>query len=209
MIEIKERLKKLNDTLKERLGARNSLLKQSEEFSVEISNREEYEFLIDKVIALFNSIGDAQRQVLKEKIDEVVTYGIQTVFSENCDFSIVLGEQRGYPVMNFRLLKNGKERMILGGDGGGLVDLCGYLMQILFIVLMRGKIRNLIWFDEAFAHLSEGYRDKLCDLKQELCDKLDFQEVFITQQREYVNLGDVAYEVSLDENGHSQFERIK
>ena len=53
--------------------------------------------------------------------------------------------------------------------------------------------------DEPFAHVSPEFRNPLAEMAAALIDRLDFQVIMVTQEREYVDVASVAY----------SFEKVK
>ena len=209
LIDSEEIIEKLDTFFKKKEGERHVFSLRSKGLVIEIEERKKYDEILRKVKELFNSIGDKQRELLKTRVEVIVTYGLRFVFQKDLEFKIEIGEQRGYPTMNFFIKSGGKQRPVLGFRGGGYVDVCGYILQMIVIVLMRLRVRQFVMFDEALVHLSPKYRERMFALKRELCDKLGVQEVFITQQREYLEIADVSYLFELDDNEFTRVERIK
>lgn len=209
LAEIQEDLERLDTAFKRKEGERNILLLKAESLSVEIEERKKRDQIFRKVIELFNSIGGKQRELLKKRIEVIVTYGLRSVFQKDLNFKIEIGEQRGYPTMDFFIESGGKQRPVMGFRGGGYVDVCGYILQMLVVVLMKSRVRQFVMFDEALVHLSSKYRERMFLFKRELCDKLGIQMVFITQQREYLEIADRGYLFELDSNDFTRIEQIK
>lgn len=188
---------------------RNVLNKQKYDLQKVIAEKEHRDLVLSKVIALYGVISAQQRDLLGENLEKIVTYGLKTVFNDGVyEFCVEIGTRGDYPTMNLFVLDKGKERDIMNGDGGGLANVCGFLLQILYVCLLGDRIRKFIVMDEALNNLSGGHRDNMGQLIRELCDKLDFQILFITHQHEYRDYGDVVYDLALDEHRHTKATKI-
>jgi ABC-type nitrate/sulfonate/bicarbonate transport system ATPase subunit len=63
---------------------------------------------------------------------------------------------------------------------------------VLLILAARPFLRKLLVLDEPFAHVSPEFRSPLAEMMKALVDRLDFQVIMITQEREYVQIADKA-----------------
>lgn len=204
-----DRLDNCLDWVKKKKVQRDLLLDQKESLLKEIKRIKNDREILVKVIALFGEIGLKQRELLGNRVESIMTYGVRSVFCSDDNFKIEISEKRSYPTMDFVIERDGKGRAILDGDGGGLADICGFLLQLLVITLLKDRVRPFLFIDEALVHLSEEYRESMADLIKELANKVGLQLVFITQQREYVECADVAYLAELGDDGFTRLEKIR
>ncbi len=81
----------------------------------------------------------------------------------------------------------------MDGQGGGYIGIIAFLLRVLLILASRPLLRLLLVMDEPFAHVSPEYRQPLAEMAAALIDRLGFQVIMVTQEREYVDVADVAY----------------
>ena len=181
---------------------------RSSELATEIAALEKGSAIYEKVNILFNSIGEQEQQELKHKIETLVTYGLRMVFEDEYTF-IIDTEIKGRQVeMTFAVEHGGVKADILTAHGGGVVCVSGFILQLLMVVLLRERIRPILFMDEALVQLSASHRERMAVLIKELCSKLSTQMVFVTHQPEYVEVADVAYNFSLNKSGRTVVKKL-
>lgn len=152
-----------------------------------------------QVRTLFENLTDKKRELVRSKIEALVTHGVQAVFGESYAFKIEQKTQRNQVTFEYRILqKEGDgwvETELRGAHGGGLVATVGFLLRLVMVLFVHPPRRRIIFLDETFANLDADKRPALAALLQSLGEKLSCQFVMITHSPEYVDAADKAYEI--------------
>ncbi len=165
-----------------------------------------------KTRKLFEELTDRKRELVRDKIELLVTHGIQAVFGPGYGFRIEQAVKRNNVTFSYRVLE-AREGEVLdtplrGYHGGGLVALVGFLLRVVMVLFTYPPRRRIIFLDETMAALDGDKRGPLGRLLQELGSKLDMQFVMVTHSPEYADDADVVYGVR-PKGKNSVLERVK
>lgn len=209
MTEVESLLKGKQELIHGRRGELNSHLKQEKIYVEEIVSLEKLDTIYEKVVVLFNDLGEKQQQVLRRKIESIVSYGLKVVFDEDYRFIVNMEVKGKQVVMDFALeLRGFVEEDIMASDGGGVVAIIGFILRLLVVIFLKGRVRQLIIMDEALAQLSSGYRSKMAEFVKELASRIGIQMIIVSHQDEYLDVADKAYRFTLDEKGHTVVKEL-
>lgn len=164
----------------------------------EVSSLEGLDVSYQKLQKFFQGMGTADQEKLQRWFEQVVTYGMQSVFGELYRFSIVGPEIKANELaISFRILKrHGDAELELdpyNEMGGGIADVLAFLLQFIMVLLLKDRINPIMFLDEAFKHVSPICVPRLADLLKELVDKTTIQIVLVTHEPIFVDVGDVVY----------------
>jgi DNA repair exonuclease SbcCD ATPase subunit len=148
---------------------------------------------------LFENLTDSKRELVRSKIEALVTYGIQAVFGPDYSFSIEQKLARNQVTFEYRVHQTfGSDVRVTelrGAHGGGLVSLIGFLLRMVMVLFVHPPRRRIMFLDETFANLDADKRPALAKLLQSLGASLNVQFVMITHSPEYVDEADMVYEI--------------
>ncbi len=151
-----------------------------------------------EVRQLFELLTDTKRELVRAKIEDLVTHGVQAVFGDTYTFKIEQGLARNQVTFDYRILQTVNDSVVetplRGFHGGGLVALVGFLLRLVMVLFIHPPRRRIMFLDETFANLDADKRPALAKLLQNLGEQLKCQFVMITHSPEYVAEADTAYE---------------
>jgi DNA repair exonuclease SbcCD ATPase subunit len=175
------------DLLQEQLGQRES--------EVLVLNSEAEVFT--QVRTLFQTLEDSKRELVRSKIEALVTYGIQSVFGPHYAFRIEQKTARNQVTFEYRIKHEFEgsvhESALRGAHGGGLVALVGFLLRVVMVLFAHPARRRIIFLDETMAALDGDKRGAFAALVRRLGDSLGLQVVLITHSPEYADEADKVY----------------
>lgn len=207
MIDIAEVEKQLNQYTKEidrRSGELAQYRKNKENYAKEIEQLKADLNTLDKVLVLFNDLGEKQQIELIQKIEGIVSFGLRAVFKEEYNFHIYVSTKHNQTSMDFTVERNGIETEVMSAHGGGLSVVIGFILHVLIIVAMKSQLRQVFVADEALYKLSRDYRDAMGELIQSLAKRLNIQIILVTHQYEYADYADKVLRFGLDKDGHTK-----
>lgn len=161
---------------------------------------------------LFGTLTDAKRELIREKIELLVTTGIQAVFGPNYGFSIRQETKRNVVTFEYEItyLSGGQwhKSPLRGHHGGGLVALTGLLLRVVMVLFSHPARRRFIALDESLAALDGDKRPLVAKLMKTLGEELGMQFVLVSHSPEYAEEADVVLEVQPSPSGHAQIVNI-
>lgn len=164
--------------------------------------------LKNDVALLLKATSDAIRSEVKETIEDVVSYALQSVFQEYYTFKIVLDQNGLTPTAEFKVLSyvNGEEleEDPFYSKGGGVVDVISISLRIILAESFNEE--GFIYFDEPAKMLSAGNMESLAIFIKEISSQFNRQIIINTHSPVLASCGDTKYKVK-KVNGYSQVTR--
>ena len=140
-----------------------------------------------KIKEIFMKVVDKQRENLKNKIEKLLTIGLQEIFEEDIKFKIDLSVKRNKLWAEFFIEKNGfKEK--LSHQGGGVVNVISFLLRVMFIKLLN--LKPFLILDEGFSMVSRNYANKLANFCKKINEDLGIQMIIVTHHPEFEDVAD-------------------
>lgn len=159
------------------------------------------------VQALFTKTSEYARAQLKTRIEATVTAGIQSIFQNDDEFLVELGEFRGQSAADWRVRTKGGTVDFENSDGGGLVDGVSAALRLSIIESCRPKLGGPVFLDESGKHLSREYLPNMAEFLKQYARTTNRQLFLITHWAELSEIADVSYEVTQNEHGISGVKR--
>jgi hypothetical protein len=146
-----------------------------------------------QVAEFFKTLGGEQEQELLNKLEMFVSYGLSTVFGASYQFVTQLGVEGKDLKVDFFIRTNDLQSDVAGAKGGGVAEVVSILLQLFFVIAMRGVLCPFLLLDTAMVHLSEKYHANMSTLLKELAEKLKIQVVLLAHSGEYGESADRLY----------------
>lgn len=131
---------------------------------------------------LIQTAAKAVQDKVHKQVSEMVTKCLKTVFEETYEFRFVFEKKRGRTEARPAFFKNNNEFDPMGSVGGGIIDITAFALRICKILLQRPPVQHILFLDEPFTRPSKikGYREKVRQLLELICDELNFQIIMVT-----------------------------
>lgn len=198
------RAKRHRRVLDSRAGEMRATLMRGKELQVEISELGSLVEDLDRVTLLLNSMGEDQQFQTQQKIEELVTRGLRTIFDDSLSFHIIQTVKGRAVVVDF-VLRTTLDRIVidtpvLDARGGGVAATIGFLLRLVVLLLSKGtRTEHILVLDETFAHVSAEYLPTVNEFLREVVDKTGVQIVMVTHQPELTELADKVYRFSVND----------
>lgn len=182
-------------------GEARSVLMRGKELTQEIGELVDEQAILDRVTGLLNSLGEQRQLAAQNKIEELVTRGLQTIFDDSLSFHIVQTTKAKAASIEFLVRSTAPglvvDTPVMDARGGGLATVIGFLLRLV-VMLLRGGNRqeNILILDETFAMVSAEYLEPLGQFLREVVDKTGVQIVMVTHQPEFEEFADVVHRFS-------------
>lgn len=202
------RLSQLNQMLARHEGARETVVVTLAEAEERFTATGDEAELLRTVLDRLEGMDASWRRNFEHSLATIVSDGLSLVFGEELQVLIQPSTKADMSAVDFVMIRDGQEEDIMEGQGGGYVNIIAFLLRVLLIVAARPLLRYVLVLDEPFAHLSQEFRHGLAEMMAALIDRLGFQALMITQEREYVDVADVAYRAEVV-HGATQMHLLK
>jgi hypothetical protein len=164
----------------------------------------------EQACALLSKYADARQEEVRERLEGLVTRGLQAVFEEDLTFHIktkYVGKRVDTEFV-LRSTHDGQmiETGIMDARGGGVAAVTGFLLQVILLIL-HGAPR-VLFLDESFAQVSAEYEPRLAAFMDELATDLSLQVVMVTHSTGFEDVSDVVYRTSAPK-GVTKVERVR
>ena len=202
----------LQDRIRERenyynisLGKKQSVeqsIHQCEEIILSTGNEVD---LLEKTALFLQKVADFETEKVKNKIEKIINFGLQSVFDNGMSFKIVPEIKRNQVEMGFKLeetLSTGEvvQSDLLDSHGGGIVNLVSFLLRLVVLLFSPNNFQKIMVLDESFNNISVDYREKVSDLLKRLSEKLGIQFILITHFHEFSLYADKVFEINKKDN---------
>lgn len=133
-------------------------------------------------------VAEQIQQHAHAQIAGVVTRCLKTVFGEDesYEFKINFVKRRGRTEAELLFVRDGQEIDPLSASGGGAIDVAGFSLRLACLMLLRPKVRRVLFLDEPMKFLSKDHRPRVRGLLEELSKELDLQIIQVTHAPDLV-----------------------
>ncbi len=190
---LSRRFEQINQELARHEGAREAIAATLAEAEARVAATHDEAELLRTVLDRLTGMGEVWQRKFQKSTALIVSEGLSHVFGEELELKIVPSTKSDMDAVEFIIIKDGQEEDVMDGQGGGYIGIIAFLLRVLLILASRPLLRLLLVLDEPFAHVSPEYRQPLAEMAAALIDRLGFQVIMVTQEREYVDVADVAY----------------
>lgn len=156
--------------------------------------------ILDKVANLFKHLLDVLLDKKKKDIEQLVTFGLNSVVTDqDLKFHIDIESKYNTVHTNFRTEHVGvMDGDVLDNFGGGIVNIQSFLLRI--ITLFQANLSPYLILDESFSNLSEEYIENCSNLLKSLCDQLGLTIFMVTHQPLMLSYADKVYKAYSKDN---------
>ena len=154
--------------------------------------------LLGKVLAVFHEMSTSVQERFIVSIERLVSTGLTAVFGTEILFKITPAVRARAVHLDFSLQNHdGTTTDLMDARGGGLVSACGVILRIVLVRMLKRRVRQVLFLDEPFAHLSDEYVEPMAELLRRLADELNVQIVLISHHPGFLESADMGYRVEL------------
>lgn len=130
-------------------------------------------------------------QSMQEKtysgISQLVTDCLQSVFPDPYVFKLEFDKKRGKAEARPIFLRAGEEFDPMNECGGGVIDVVAFALRLATLRPKAGELRQVLFLDEPFKHVSKNYSERLAKLLETLSKELGIQIIIITHNEDLAN----------------------
>ena len=203
MEELINKLSLLRRKLDTQRGQKDLILTNINELHVEVNQLREKISDHVQAASVLSALAESRQTDIYQTIEDIVTQGLRTIFSEDLSFHINAGTRGKVNTADFIIRStlgsgNVVETSVMDARGGGLASVVGFLLRVVILLLSKTP-GTIIFLDETFGMVSAGYESRLAEFLRELVDKTKIQIVLVTHSSGFSEVADKKYLFTLHE----------
>jgi DNA repair exonuclease SbcCD ATPase subunit len=196
-----------------RMQAENNLLetqaRQSEEKALKAA---EELGLASESLVFLEELANSRRGAMKGKIETVLSEALALVYGPGRKVELAYGVKNNRSHLSFEVVKDsssGEVRRRIDGTGCGLgvSDVVSVPLRLL-VMLGSKQTDRVCVLDECYKHVNPEKVPLVAEFLKTLCVRLGVQIILLSHHEGLRKKVDVAFEVSIDENGESSVEKF-
>lgn len=192
---LREKVEFFRRDVERRRGARDTLQHQLDEAIAKRDRLAEEVEVLELTQALALALEGAWRKTFEESLEEVVSEGLTLVMGRNFNLHIKSTTKNNASAVTFTVETEHGETPVVGAHGGSVGQITSFLLRLMVLMSHRPALRRILVIDEAFSGVSEENVPHVANLLRKLVDETGVQVFFITQNRSYIDVADVALDV--------------
>lgn len=157
---------------------------------------------------VMNTVSVLAQTEFKGVVESLVTEALHYVFGENYAFEIESSVSRNQAEAQMWVTIDGVRHSLKDELGGGVVDVCSFVLKVTFWALQLNRTEPVLIFDEPLKNIDSGRLEAIGVMIKTLSERLGVQYIIVTHEQELAAIADVSYRVILTE-GVSAVERLR
>ena len=134
----------------------------------------------EKAAEVVRIVGKRTQQQLAYHIGDITTLALESIFPNAYTVKAEFVERRNRNECDLFFERNGLQIEPLTGAGGGVVDVSSFSLRMASWSMQYPKLRNIIFLDEPFKHLSRHLLPLASEMIKQIAKKLGLQIIMIT-----------------------------
>jgi hypothetical protein len=203
---LESRVRQARYAYEQRVGAARQLGEEGLRVETQVSRLQADLERHSKVSALLTSLGEQAQQQAQERLEQLVTRGLQVIFGSELSFHVIQSVKANQAVTEFviRSEYDGStvDTPVMDSRGGGMAAVTGFMIRLVVLLLTPGA-RRILFLDETFAHVSREYEPRLAEFLAEVAERAGVQLVLVSHSDAYDDAADVKYRLELGNSGIS------
>ena len=185
-----------------RVGQAQALEQSVNRLTEEVAAQKALAETYEMTAALFTSYSEAEHDELRQRIESLVTFGLQCVFGDELSFRVKPGTKAGQAILEFAVVSmiEGEEveTDVMEARGGGLAAIIGFVLRVVVLSLGPDTSRRFLLLDETFGMVSAEYQEPLSSLLRQLVDQTGLQILLVTHAPKVGLEADLVYRFDHD-----------
>lgn len=158
-----------------------------------------------RVALRLTATGELAQETARLKVEDLATRALQVIFGPEHAFVLKPGTSGGQATLDLLVRSaypDGRvvETGILESRGGGMAAVIGFVLRLVKL-LLTPEIRNILFLDESFGHVSAGFEPRVAEFLRLVCDRTDVQVVLVTHSTVYGDFADQAVRLEQGADG--------
>lgn len=183
--------------LNEAVGKKNLLEAQKVVKNKNLKQSENLYADLIKARWVITEVAKLTQERFKKRVESLITMVIRSVFDRDFEFELIMERKRNKLECRPIIKENGNEFDPKFDRGGGLIDVISFAFRLVLWNLEKPRSRNVFILDEPFRFIGKGEMlERVGKMLKELSEKLIFQIIMITHEKQLENIADKVFQVS-------------
>jgi DNA repair exonuclease SbcCD ATPase subunit len=157
---------------------------------------------------VITTVGVLAQTEFKGVVEALVTEALHYVFGDNYSFEIESTVSRSQAEAQMWVVIDDYQHSLKDELGGGVVDVCSFVLRVTFWALQVNRTEPVLIFDEPLKNVDSGRLEAIGVMIKSLSERLGVQFILVTHEQELASIADVSYRVIIT-NGTSTVEKIR
>ncbi len=166
-----------------------------------VEEKKGHAFRLVKARWVINEVARLTQNRFRKRVEDLVTLAVRSVMDQPLRFLVEFDVRgRGRSECHLRLQDGDSDPFVPKEEQGGMiVNLIGFALNIVLLSLQRPRLRKLLVLDEPFPFSGKGETlRRVGAMLRETSHSLGFQMIIVTHEPELAEMADRAWEVSHD-----------
>lgn len=191
MKEIENKLQLLKTQLDQKQGSANTLNVQLNSNIVRLNEIKEQRELFKKCVEVLSLLQDSTKEQVKQEIETLVTYGLQSIMGDGYKFEIIFDRRGNLSDVKFRIITpsntDPEPEGIEDEESGFILDVIAVCLRIILCEFFKDRTGDFIILDEPFKGISEQKLEATMNFLKEISKKLNRQIIIVSHQKYFYN----------------------
>jgi len=188
-------LNELKNKVEQAKGAKNQVENRLKTIKSDIKAQQSRQKSIELAQVLIQTTAKETQEKLRYHIEDIVNTALDTCFPGEYSFVVDFQIKRGRTEAELYLDKEGERINPMDATGGGVVDIVSLALRLSAWTL--SKTDNLIVLDEPLRFLSADLKPLAGEILKKLSKKLGIQIIFVTHDKEMIDIADKVFQVKI------------
>lgn len=194
------------------IGFRDAIQRNLDATAKEVKRLEGEDEILALTSKLLRTLMDMQVTEAKKVVETLLTEGLQNVFvDQDLRVRADVEESRGRVAMNLVTVEHHADGKVTEGisdeaNGGAVTTVQSVLMRI--ITTMKREQRRILALDESLPAFDDDYVIEMMRFMQQICERLGFDIVMVTQNRSLTSYANRAYDLHKS-GGRASIKKIQ
>lgn len=178
-------VKSNTDSLRGQIGL---LQEQINSLSIKIEEDLYNKELYSKCVELLYIVKDSTKTQIKNQVESLVTYALQSILGEKYGFELVFDRRGNYEEVLFKIITPNLSETYDPKDteSGFVLDLVATSLRLVLLSMFFPKENYPIILDEPFKHISANYVPKISKFLNTISKKMGKQIIMVTHNSELI-----------------------
>lgn len=209
---LESRVRQARNVYERRVGAAQQLGEAGLRVQSEVTRLQGLQETHTKVSGLLTSLGETAQKQAQERLEELVTRGLQVIFGTELSFHVIQSVKANQAVTEFMIRSEYAgmtvDTPVMDARGGGMSAVTGFMIRLV-VLLLTPRARRALFLDETFRFVSSEYEGRLAEFLAEVAERAGVQLVLVTHSDAFNDAADVHYHIELGTDGMAVVRSIR
>ena len=201
-------LQEIRNSLERKKGEKLRIEQDVDTLTTEIKDLNRSLKRHEKAREVIREVGLKTQQQLSFHISDIASLALSSVFEDPYSLEVEFVQRRNKTECDIFFVRDGNRVDPQEAAGVGANDIASFALRVASWSMMRPRMRNTLFFDEPFKHLSEDLQEKASMMVKEVSKRLNLQIIIITQEQSTAIYADKTFTVKRRQRGDWKISKV-